>query len=331
MAARRRAAAGGGLALPVALAVVLGGCADASPLRERDDDETSSPSHGTALAARATRSEPGTPARAPARTATRTVPRDGALLSPWGDAIDTAPLLFDERTPEGRALAWFVVGDGPDTLLILGGIHGDEASSARLAWGFLAWAAGRPALLGARRVVVAPAVNPDGLAAATRLNARGVDLNRNFPAANWRAADARNRGPGPQPASEPETRFVLALLERYRPARVVSIHAAAACVNYDGPAAALAHFMGRACGLPPKASIGYATPGSLGSWLGVDRAVPTVTLELKTRSAQEPPRPCDLQALSAALFHPGLPPTAADDFGAPPSVEPAGAPEVVAR
>lgn len=310
MAARRRAARGGGLAL----AAALGGCADVAPARERDDDATSSPRHGTALAARATRSDPG--ARAPARSAARSDARDGALLSPWGDPIDAAAFLFDEPTPEGRALAWFVVGDGPDTLLILGGIHGDEASSSRLAWRFLSWAAGRPALLGARRVVVAPAVNPDGLAAATRLNARGVDLNRNFPAANWRAADARNLGPGPQPASEPETRFVLALLERYRPERVVSIHAAAACVNWDGPAAALAHFMGRASGLPPKASIGYATPGSLGSWLGVDRAVPTVTFELRTRSAQEPPRPCDLQALAAALFHPGLPPTDADAFGA---------------
>jgi protein MpaA len=316
MTARRRAAAGGGLALPVALTAVLGGCAGASPSRERDDDETSSPRHGTALAARPANSAPGAPARAPARTAARTVSRDEALLSPWGDAVDATPLLFDEPTPEGRALAWFVVGDGPDTLLILGGIHGDEASSARLAWRFLSWASGRPALLGARRLVVAPAVNPDGLAAATRQNARGVDLNRNFSAANWRAADPRNRGPGPQPASEPETRFVLALLERYRPARVVSIHAAAACVNYDGPAAALAHFMGRACGLPPKASIGYATPGSLGSFLGVDRAVPIVTLELATRSAQEPPRPRDLQALAAALFHPGLPPTDADSFGA---------------
>ena len=66
---------------------------------------------------------------------------------------------------------------------------------------------------------MASAVSPDGLAALTRTNARGVDVNRNF--------DTRNRKPGrrhgPRALSEPETRFVAELIGRFRPAAIVAI------------------------------------------------------------------------------------------------------------
>jgi protein MpaA len=51
-------------------------------------------------------------------------------------------------------------------------------------------------------------------------------------------------------------------------------------VNYDGPAAAWAGAVAAACGWPARGDIGYPTPGSLGSWLGVDRGLPVLTLEL---------------------------------------------------
>jgi protein MpaA len=58
------------------------------------------------------------------------------------------------------------------------------------------------------------------------------------------------------------------------------VHAPFACVNYDGPAAAWAKAVAAACGWPARGDIGYPTPGSLGSWLGVDRGLPVLTLEL---------------------------------------------------
>jgi murein peptide amidase A len=52
------------------------------------------------------------------------------------------------------------------------------------------------------------------------------------------------------------------------------------CNNFDGPAVALAGSMSEHNGYPVRASIGYPTPGSLGSYAGADRQIPTITLEL---------------------------------------------------
>jgi len=141
-----------------------------------------------------------------------------------------------------------------------------------------------PVVLKGRRVVVAPAANPDGLARNRRLNARGVDLNRNFATRNWRP----RRRHGPEPLSEPEARFIADLIRRCRPARIVTIHQPKGCVDWDGPARDLAEAMARACGLPLR-KLG-AQPGSLGSYAGVDRQIPTITLGLPTSATQLSPR-----------------------------------------
>lgn len=181
------------------------------------------------------------------------------------------------RSSEGRPIWGGAFGAGEARpLLVVGGVHGDEPSSVEAVVGL----AGR--LDGVRPVIVVPALNPDGLARNLKNSARDVDLNRNFASRNWRAEHAPGYFPGPAPLSEPETRLLVGLVEAHAPRGVVAVHAPFACVNYDGPpsAAAWAAEVAAACGWPARGDIGYPTPGSLGSWLGVDRGLPVLTLEL---------------------------------------------------
>jgi len=275
---------------------------------------------GTFLARALPRPEPAPPpcALAPA-------PAPALFRSPFGHAISTPPARHVEPSVAGRDLHYWVLGDGPQTVLVLGGIHGDERSSAEAAYDLVAAVLGDPELLRGQRLVVAPEVNPDGIAAGTRRNRRNVDLNRNFPARNWRSDDGASRhGPGLHAASEPETRFVLSLLRRFTPVRVVATHAAAACVNWDGPGEPLARAMSRVCGLPATPTIGYPTPGSLGSLVGIDGGVPTITFELARKDSVSDARDSVRGALLTALHFPDPVPRGARAVAAP-SARPADA------
>jgi protein MpaA len=184
------------------------------------------------------------------------------------------------RSSEGRPIPGAILAGAPGAapLLVVGGVHGDEPASVEAVVGLA-----RRLLAGAApaaTLVLIPALNPDGLARGAKNSARDVDLNRNFPARNWQAAHATGYFPGPAPLSEPETRLLAELVDAYAVRAVVAVHAPFACVNYDGPAAAWAEAVAAACGWPARGDLGYPTPGSLGSWLGVDRGLPVLTLEL---------------------------------------------------
>ena len=125
------------------------------------------------------------------------------------------------------------------------------------------------------------------------LSDNDTDLNRNFPTSNWnrdpvhyksRANDARDiaLSPGSEPASEPETKALLALLDRLKPRAVVSLHSALACVD-DAGASRLGRQLAERSALPFLTEIGYPTPGSMGTWAGEQR-LNLVTLELEDAS-----------------------------------------------
>ncbi|MHC4924600.1 MAG: DUF2817 domain-containing protein [Planctomycetota bacterium] len=175
---------------------------------------------------------------------------------------------------EGRPLVLREIGTGPEVVLLLASIHGEEPAGTALLQRLERHLLEHSDLLDGRTVLLLPEANPDGLAAGRRFNARGVDLNRNFPAANRR----ERRRSGPEPLSEPESRVLARLIEDRKPVRVLSIHQPLRCVDWDGPSKDLARAVAEAAGLPAR-KIG-AMPGSLGSWVGVDRETPLITLEL---------------------------------------------------
>jgi len=177
---------------------------------------------------------------------------------------------------DGTPLVARAFGTGPNTVLVLAAIHGNEPGSHELVDAYAKHLETHPDELDGLRIVLATPVNPDGLAKHRRGNSRGVDLNRNFPASNFEPGPRR----GPTPLSEPEARFVARLLELYPPVLTISVHQPRRSVNYDGPALGIAEAMSACNGYRVEASVGYPTPGSLGSWLGKDLERPIITLEL---------------------------------------------------
>jgi protein MpaA len=194
-----------------------------------------------------------------------------------------AALAWDElaRSVEGRPIVARRFGGAGAPVVLFGGIHGDEPASVEVVLDAIGRLEGELDAAPPGPVVVIPALNPDGIARGGKNSARDVDLNRNFPARSWSATHAPGYFPGAAPLSEPETQALAKLVVDGEPVRgVVAVHAPFACVNYDGPAAAWAEAVATASGWPARAHIGYPTPGSLGSWLGVDRGLPVLTLEL---------------------------------------------------
>ena len=187
---------------------------------------------------------------------------------------------------EGRPIECIVHGDGPDVLMVIATIHGNEAAGTPLIAVFSEWLISHPAELVGRQVVIVPVANPDGFAANKRFNARGVDLNRNFPAGNWKEKQAEKVSlHGHAPLSEPESRILMQVVCRYFPNRVVSIHQPLVCIDYDGPGLPLAKAMAAKCDLPVKKLGGR--PGSFGSFVGETLGKPIITLELPKEAGMD--------------------------------------------
>ena len=207
------------------------------------------------------------------------------------------------KSVEGRVIQAHVrPRPGRPTTVIFGGFHGAEPKSVFVARQLVALLESHSTARGRRAWVIVPIVNPDGYERRKRRNANGVDINRNFPTPNWTRTSPRGRMfSGPVPASEPETRVVMDVVRRYGPSRIISIHSISDgkyCNNYDGPGRALAQGMQRFNGYPITKSIGYPTPGSLGTWAGAARHIAMVTLELPSHHS---PKRCWEENFGALL------------------------------
>lgn len=189
------------------------------------------------------------------------------------------------RSVRGRPI--YMRDTGPQDarlrVLVIGGMHGDELSSASVA---LHWIDLAQAVPGQTLWRFIPALNPDGLFSrpSRRVNANGVDLNRNFPTPNWerdaavywekRTRKDPRRWPGKKPLSEPESKLLHEEMQRFKPHLIVSIHAPYGVLDFDGPIA-------------PPSRLGRLYldqvgifPGSLGNYGGVHKGMPVVTIEL---------------------------------------------------
>jgi protein MpaA len=127
------------------------------------------------------------------------------------------------RSSAGRPIEMWQYGDPAwsGELLVFGCIHGDECGAGGIKPTALSGGCPDPSA----DIHLVPDLNPDGAAAGSRLNGRGVDLNRNFPS-EWRPFGQRGdpEYAGPKPSSEPETRLAERIVRELRPEATVWFH-----------------------------------------------------------------------------------------------------------
>ncbi|MBC7742424.1 MAG: DUF2817 domain-containing protein [Bdellovibrionaceae bacterium] len=171
----------------------------------------------------------------------------------------------------------------PKKILVISLIHGDETQAGSLGRFWME----RLMKVDARNTWrVIPVVNPDGVKNKTRTNQKGVDLNRNFPTADWgddavklwekKEQKSPRKFPGFEAGAEPEVKCVISHLEEFKPDFVISIHTPLKVLDFDGPKLKNPPSYDY---LPWK-SLGNF-PGSLGRYLWVERNTPVLTTELK--------------------------------------------------
>jgi len=188
--------------------------------------------------------------------------------------------------------------------LVLGGVHGDEVEGIVAAWGLYSEiVSGRfqPKL----NLTLVPAFNLDGATLKTRTNGNGVDLNRNLPTNDWNPQAFNDRyPPGPSANSEPENQALTTWLDQTRPFFVLSLHSWKPLLNVNGDCSPEAEVLHARTGYVIEPSIGYPTPGCLGTYAGLERGMPTLTYEIERGlSAKEVLRvhvPAIVEALEAS-------------------------------
>jgi Penicillin-insensitive murein endopeptidase/Zinc carboxypeptidase len=176
-----------------------------------------------------------------------------------GDGVRSEPVGVSTR---GLPIRAFTLGSGRPRTLVFGCIHGDECAGSVVATRLLH---ARPPRRGS--ITIVADLNPDGHAAKRRWNARGVDLNRNFPG-TWRASGVS----GSEPASEVETRVATDLIGRLRPDVTIWFHQPQGLVRAWGPSVGIARRYARLAGMrfarlpwPPGSATAWqhgALPGS---------------------------------------------------------------------
>jgi len=168
---------------------------------------------------------------------------------------------------------------GPE-VLILAGVHGDETEGVVCAYGLL-----QEFFLHFSfrlNLTLVPSLNLDGVLAKSRLNRNGVDLNRNLPSKDWNPKLFQDRyPPGPFANSEPENQALVSYLQEKKPHWVLSLHSWKPILNVNGDCRFEAEAIRAHTGYGITDSIGYPTPGCLGTYAGLERNMPTLTYEIE--------------------------------------------------
>ena len=177
--------------------------------------------------------------------------------------------------------------NNPKNILFLGVTHGEEPQGKYLIEKFIQKIE-KEKLSFKNNLYFIPCLNPDGMEKGKRGNSNNVDLNRNFPTKNYEVMTFDDgTTSGEKANSEKETQFLSKIIENIKFDAILSFHAPFAIVNYDGNGEKIAQEISNITGYPVQADIGYPTPGSFGTFCGIERNIPTITLEVSDKLSNE--------------------------------------------
>ena len=217
----------------------------------------------------------------------------GAFADSGHKSVNGRPLIVRQIEPTSRP--------GAGRVLLIAATHGDELSSVGTVFSWMNMIDENGTGYQWR---VAPVMNPDGLfhEPPTRVNANGVDLNRNLPTAGWakesrdywrRVGFEKRRFPGESAGSEPENQWLAAQIKEFKPNVIISMHAPYGVLDYDGD-------------FPAPQKMGSLNlhrlgvyPGSLGNFASRMQGIPVITVELD--DADEPPSDGEIEQMFTDL------------------------------
>jgi predicted deacylase len=163
---------------------------------------------------------------------TQDVRPDVSVLEPVTAQSTTEQVFgFSEA---GREIVGYEIGNGDTCLLFFGGIHGNERGTVELMETFAHELGLHPELVPAdKKIVVIPLVNPDGYSdRQDKLNANGVNLNRNFVTDDWLVQEGdEDTYAGEQPFSEVESKVLREVVNTCDPEMMIAFHSQGALVS----------------------------------------------------------------------------------------------------
>jgi protein MpaA len=242
---------------------------------------------------------------------------DYSTPTPFVFTLGPAPSLIGYSVL-GRPIQVYTFGQGESQYLIVAGIHGGyEGNTVDLANELIVYISQHPEVIPSGSLLyIIPDMNPDAVARGrnvdARVNANGVDLNRNFPAKNWVAnwdhSNCWNDRPttgGTYGGSEPETKAVMNFILSHHIQAMISYHSAALGIFPGGvpwePASRdLARRLGKVTGYPyPPIEIGCVYTGTLADWAIEHNMGASVDMELANHRDSDFDR--NLKALKVLL------------------------------
>ncbi len=203
---------------------------------------------------------------------------------------------------QDRPIYAYSFGDGSDTILYVGGMHGNEYSSVVLMDEWIKELDANPRRIPAdKKLIIIPRSCPDCVVARSRLNAREVDLNRNFPTDDWQSEvsipgpQELPEGGGTEALSEPSAKALADLVRRERPKLTLTYHAVAnivisndagSSISWGREYARLSRY-GFSTTNQIEDVFNYTATGAFEDWIHDELNLPALLVELGTMTGNE--------------------------------------------